>query len=255
LNGIIGPMGRARKTAFALVKKDILELSDPEKAKILSRFFKTGKGEYGEGDIFLGIKVPELRKIAKKYGDLRLKETGRLLSSVIHEERLAALLILIGKFRKAGAAGRKEIVDLYLDSTGYVNNWDLVDISAPHILGEYLLHKDRSVLDKLAVSDSLWERRIAVITTFAFIRRNDFGDTLRIAGRLLSDRHDLIHKAVGWMLREVGKRDLKAEEDFLGAHFGKMPRTMLRYAIERFGEEKRRAYLSGKLRVRPLSGG
>ena len=243
MNGIISPMRRITHAAPALLKRDMRELADPEKAKILSRFFKTGKGEYGEGDIFLGIKVPELRKIAKKYDGLSLKETGRLLSSVVHEQRLAALLILIGHFRKADDAGKKEIVDLYLDHTGFVNNWDLVDISAPHILGEYLLRKERSLLDKLAGSDSLWERRIAIMATFAFIRRNDFEDTLRLSGTLLSDGHDLIHKAVGWMLREVGKRNRKAEEDFLDAHCRRMPRTMLRYAIERFEEKKRRAYL------------
>ncbi|MBI5056604.1 MAG: DNA alkylation repair protein [Nitrospirae bacterium] len=225
------------------LRTDLRKLASPEKADILSRFFKTGKGQYGEGDVFLGIKVPEQRRVAKQYPDLPLSEIKKLLHSKIHEERLVALLILIIKYGKAGDEGKKAINDFYLNNTKRINNWDLVDLSAPNISGDYLIDKDRGVLYKLANSESLWERRIAVMSTFAFIRKNDFEDTLRIAEILLRDRHDLIQKAVGWMLREVGKRDQAKEEAFLKKHYKAMPRTMLRYAIERFEEGKRRAYL------------
>ncbi|MBI4847746.1 MAG: DNA alkylation repair protein [Nitrospirae bacterium] len=225
------------------LRTDLRKLANPEKAKILSRFFKTGKGQYGEGDVFLGIKVPEQRRIAKKYPDLPLSEIEKLLHSKIHEERLVALLILIIQYGKAGDEGKKAIYDFYLNNTQRINNWDLVDLSAPNISGDYLIDKDRRILYKLANSESLWERRIAVMSTFAFIRKNDFEATLRIAEVLLIDRHDLIQKAVGWMLREVGKRDQNIEEAFLKKHYKAMPRTMLRYAIERFEEGKRRAYL------------
>jgi 3-methyladenine DNA glycosylase AlkD len=225
------------------IKTDLKNLRNPEKAKVLQKFFKTGKNQYGEGDIFLGINVPEQRKIAKKYSDLTLKELKKLLSSKIHEHRLTSLLILIIKFNKTDEHGKKEIVNFYLNNTNYINNWDLVDLSADKILGKYLLDKDKSILYKLAKSDNLWERRIAIISTFAFIKNNNFKDTLKIAELLLEDDHDLIHKAVGWMLREIGKRDQKIEEIFLKKHYKKMPRTMLRYAIERFDENKRKFYL------------
>jgi 3-methyladenine DNA glycosylase AlkD len=225
------------------IKKDLQERANPEKAKILSGFFKTGKGQYGEGDIFLGITVPEQRKIARRYSALPLRGLRALLSSRVHEHRLVALLILTEQYRKGNNGNKKEIFDFYLGKTAHINNWDLVDLSAPNILGDHLLDKDRPVLYKLARSKSVWEKRISIMATFAFIRKNGFGDTFRIAEILLHDDHDLIHKAVGWMLREIGKRDQKQEEAFLRIHYRKMPRTMLRYAIERFDEEKRTAYL------------
>ncbi|MFH1072777.1 MAG: DNA alkylation repair protein [Nanoarchaeota archaeon] len=218
-------------------------LRNPAKAKILSSFFKTGKGQYGEGDVFLGVTVPAQRAVARKYTHLRVKDIEKLLKSKIHEHRLTALLILIERFKKADKPEREEIVEFYLKNTKYVNNWDLVDLTAPNILGRYLLDKDTRLLDKLAHSSHLWEKRIAIVSTYAFIRENRFAETFRIAEILLHDKHDLIHKAVGWMLREVGKRDLAAEERFLKKHCQKMPRTMLRYAIERFDGEKKRFYL------------
>jgi 3-methyladenine DNA glycosylase AlkD len=226
------------------IKEDMKNLADPEKAKILSRFFKTGEGQYGEGDIFLGIVVPKQRAVAKKYAGLPLRDIGRLLASTIHEHRLVALLILVNAYKRADAEDREKIVDFYMKHTKQINNWDLVDLSAPNILGEYLLDKERSVLYTLARSKNLWERRIAIMSTLAFIKNNDFWDTVRIAELLLRDSHDLIHKSVGWMLREVGKRDLKTEEDFLEGHCRLMPRTMLRYAVERFDEEKRKMFLN-----------
>lgn len=221
-------------------------LADPEKAAILSRFFKTGKGQYGEGDIFLGVMVPGQRRIAKKYETLSLKDIRKLLSSKIHEHRLVALIILVNQYKKGDEHDRDKIVDFYLRYSKYINNWDLVDLSAPNIPGEYLLNKDRAVLYRLARSKNLWERRIAIMSTFAFIRKNDFEDALRISALLLHDDHDLIHKAVGWMLREVGKRDFKAEEDFLKEHYRVMPRTMLRYAVERFDQTKKRLFMYGQ---------
>ena len=226
------------------LKKDLENLADPENAKILSRFFKTGKGQYGEGDFFLGIVVPKQRTVAKKYARLPLGDIDRLLKGKIHEHRFVALLILVNTYKNADKKDREKIADFYLKQKRNINNWDLVDLSAPNILGEYLLDKDRTVLYRLAGSKNLWERRIAIMSTFAFIRKNDFKDALRISGVLLRDSHDLIHKAVGWMLREVGKRDLKTEEDFLDSHYRAMPRTMLRYAIERFDEEKRKKFLN-----------
>ena len=225
------------------IKNDLMKCANSEKAKVLSRFFKTGKGQYAERDVFLGIMVPELRKVAKRYPDLPLKELRRLLSSRIHEHRLISLLILVGEYKRADRKGRKKIADFYLANTRHINNWDLVDLSAPQILGNYLLDNDRSVLFRLAKSGKIWERRISVMATFAFIRNGRFEDTLRIAEMLLHDDHDLIHKAVGWMLREIGKKDRKTEEEFLKKHYRGMPRTMLRYAIEKFGEKKRASYL------------
>ena len=223
------------------LKKDLEKLSNKKKAKILSGFFKTGKGDYGEGDIFLGVVVPEQRKIASKYNNLEFKDMQELLSSKIHEHRLTSLLILNNKYKKA--SDRKEIVEFYLKNTKNINNWDLVDISAPKILGDYFFDRDKKRLYDLAKSNNLWEKRIAVLSTFWFIKNNKFDDSLKIAEILLYDKHDLIHKAVGWMLREIGKRDSEVEEKFLNKHYNKMPRTMLRYAIENFSYEKRRFYL------------
>jgi len=225
------------------IKKDLSQLSDPERAKNLSWFFKTGKGQYGEGDIFLGIPVPEQRKVAKRYIDLPLTDLQELLSSKIHEHRLTALLILVSKYQKADDAGKAEIFSFCLRNTENINNWDLVDLSAPRILGDYLIKKDRSILFKFAKSNDLWKRRIAVLSTFNFINKNDFEDALSIARLLLHDENDLIHKAVGWMLREIGKKDQETEERFLGKYCSQMPRTMLRYAIEKFDEKKRKSYL------------
>lgn len=225
------------------LKKELQKLGNPERAKILSGFFKTGKGEYGEGGVFLGITVPQQRKIAKKYAGLPLKDVQELLSSRMHEFRLTALLILVIKYSKEDDKGKKEIVRFYLKNTAKINNWDLVDLSADKILGSYLLNKDKSVLFRLAKSENLWERRIAMISTSSFIKNSEFEDSLRIAEMLLTDRHDLIHKAVGWMLREIGKRDLAAEERFLKLHCSQMPRTMLRYAVERLDEDKKKVYM------------
>jgi 3-methyladenine DNA glycosylase AlkD len=206
-------------------------------------FFKTGPGEYGEGDIFLGVTVPNSRKVAKKFHHLPLDEIRALLYSHVHEERLVSLLILVQKYSSASPAEREEIVGFYLDNIKQVNNWDLVDLSAPSILGDYLMNRDRSLLFKLARSGNVWERRIAIIATLYFIRKNEFHETLKIVEMFLADKHDLIHKGAGWMLREVGKRNLIAEETFLNKHFTIMPRTMLRYAIERFPEKKKRHYM------------
>ena len=226
------------------IKSDLSQLSNPEKAKKLSRFFKTGKGQYGEGDIFLGIPVPEQRKVAKKYSNLPLNALQELLRSETHEHRLTALLILLAKYEKTGNSGRGEIYKFYLKNTDNINNWDLVDLTAPKIVGDYLFNKDKSSLVKLAKSNNLWEKRIAILSTFGFIRKNNFKDALSISELLLHDKHDLIHKAVGWMLREIGKRDQAIEEQFLNKYYLQMPRTMLRYAIEKFDEKKRKFYLT-----------
>ncbi len=229
------------------IQNTLRTLADKEKAGVLRSFFKTGPGQYGEGDIFLGIAVPMLRKLAKECDGVSLDTAAELLNSGIHEERLLALLMLVRTFSNGDDALKNTIYNLYLKNTRSINNWDLVDLSAPHIVGAFLIDKSRGPLYRLATSRDLWKRRIAILSTFAFIRQNDFTDTLGIAKILLSDEHDLIHKAVGWMLREVGKRSLPAEERFLKRYYRKMPRTMLRYAVERFPESKRRSYLNGKV--------
>jgi 3-methyladenine DNA glycosylase AlkD len=225
------------------LQRELRRLANPNRAVIVQRFFKTGPGEYAEGDKFLGLTVPQLRALAKRYRGLSLRDTSRLLCSPIHEERLLALLLLVQAYREGDENDQRRIYKLYLRSTRYINNWDLVDCSAEHIVGAFLRERSRELLRKLARSKSLWERRIAVLATFHFIKHGEFVPTLRIARFLLQDEHDLIHKAVGWMLREVGKRDLPAEEAFLQKYYRQMPRTMLRYAIERFPEPKRRRYL------------
>lgn len=225
------------------LQTEMQALANPKKAKDYARYFKTGKGEYAEGDIFLGITVPFQKRLDAKYKELSLPEIQQLLDSRIHEYRSAALFILSWQFKKADEKQKEEIVKLYLANTSNINNWDLVDVSAPKILGEYLLDKDRKVLYKMASSSLLWDRRIAVLATFAFIAKNDFSDSLKLAELLLKDKHDLMHKAVGWMLREIGKRDQKAEEDFLKKHYRQMPRTMLRYSIEKFDEKKKKFYM------------
>jgi 3-methyladenine DNA glycosylase AlkD len=226
------------------VRKALKALENKEKAKLMAGFFKTGKGEYGEGDVFLGITVPEQRKIAKQYVNLSIKEIEQLLHSNIHEHRLTALIIWTYQFEKADEETKDKIYKTYLRNTKYINNWDLVDVTTPRIVGMHLLDKDRKVLYKLAKSKDLWEKRIAVLATFAFInKRKEFDDALKISEILLNDKHDLIHKAVGWMLREIGKRDLAAEEKFLKKYHKVMPRTMLRYSIEKFDEDKRKFYM------------
>jgi len=222
-------------------------LADPKRAAVHQRFFKTAPGEYGEGDRFLGIRVPVLRKLAREYLAISLAETKNLLASSIHEERFLALLIMVSKYRAGNEEEREAIYRLYLDSTRFINNWDLVDTTAEHIVGDYLRERDRSALRRLASSRNLWERRIAILATFHYIKLNSFDETLAIAEALLDDPEDLIHKAVGWMLREIGKRDMRTEERFLRKRYKAMPRTMLRYAIEKFPEPLRQRYLKGNV--------
>lgn len=243
------------------IESALLEQADEEQRKVLCRFFKTGKGEYGEGDKFIGLKVPITRQVVKlAKRQVKLDEIEKLLLSQWHEVRLAGLLLLVEEMKAAtpkkrdtplsGAERRKELTDFFLAHARQANNWDLVDLSCEYILGTALLYPgpdgrmpDRSILDRLAVSDNLWEQRISIVSTLTLIRANQFDDTLRIAGKLISHRHDLIHKAVGWMLREVGKRDKPLLEDFLEKHYNRMSRTTLRYAIERFPEHERRQWL------------
>jgi 3-methyladenine DNA glycosylase AlkD len=227
------------------LERELTEAADPDRAKILAWFFKSGKGQYAEGDRFLGLTVPKMRRIALQYRDLALKDLARVLASPLHECRSAAIEILVAQFEKAEEAQREQIVAFYLEQTARINNWDLVDASAPYILGEYLLTRSRDVLDRLAESDNLWERRIAIVATFAFIRKRDLRPTFHIAERLLGDRHDLIHKATGWALREAGKIDQAALVRFLRKHYTRLPRTTLRYAIERFPRPQRERMLQG----------
>lgn len=228
------------------IKKELHKLSNSQKAEVLQVFFKTGKGEYAEGDRFYGIIVPVQRQLAKKYVDLSFGEIKKLLKGEFHEERLVACLILVEKYRKANKEKKRKIFEFYIENIQRINNWDLVDLSAPKICGAYLFENKnkKNILYELAKSDNLWKKRISIVTTFAFIKNGDFEDTLRISKMLLNDRHDLIHKAVGWMLREVGKRNQDIEEKFLKKYYQKMPRTMLRYAIERFDDQKRAYYMA-----------
>jgi 3-methyladenine DNA glycosylase AlkD len=234
---------------LAEVRKNLKALASQDKAKVLAGFFKTGKGQYGEGDIFMGITVPQVRSVVKTYAnDIKRTDLKQLLSSPLHEERLCALLMLVHQFAKTKEEEEKsEITKFYLAHKRYINNWDLVDLSASKILGSYLFDKDRSLLNELAQSKNLWDRRIAVVATYYFIKNEDFKYTLALSKDLLQDEEDLMHKACGWMLREVGKRDQEVLEVFLRKHYHKMPRTMLRYAIEKFPEKKRKAYLLGTI--------
>lgn len=255
------------------IRKELEALADPSRATILQKYFKTGRGEYAEGDLFLGVRVPAVRKIAKKYRNLELNAVCELLTSPIHEERFLALVIMVKQFSRVGGAGtsrgaeksgsvgtldgavvtqgietsdlasRRHYYETYMAHLEYINHWDLVDTSAMHIPGAYLFDRARDPLYELAGSDHLWSRRVAIVSTYYFIKRDDFEDTLALAEMLLHDPHDLMHKAVGWMLREVGKRDRAVEEEFLTRTYREMPRTMLRYAIEKFPEELRQAYL------------
>jgi 3-methyladenine DNA glycosylase AlkD len=231
----------------ARVQRRLEELEDPRTALFLQRFFKTGPGQYGDGDLFRGIRVPILRKLAKEFGSLSLAATKKLLRSSYHEDRLLALLILTRAHLAGDYALRERIFNLYLNNTRFINNWDLVDSSAPQIVGGYLWDKDRYVLYRLAGSQQIWERRISIMATFHFLKRDEYTDTLRIAEVLLLDREDLIQKAVGWMLREVGNRNREIEEKFLRKHYERMPRVMLRYAIEKFPEPRRQQYLKGEI--------
>jgi len=232
---------------LANIRTELRKRADESDAIALRRFFKTGPGEYGEGDRFLGVRVPAIRRVAGKYRDLSLADTLILLQSAMHEERLLALIILTEKYRRGSPEEQGKIYEIYLDNTRYINNWDLVDTSAERVVGAHLRKRSRKPLYVLAGSKNLWERRIAIMSTFHFIKTDDFGETLKIAKILLSDPEDLIHKAVGWMLREIGKRDRNIEECFLRKHYQYMPRTMLRYAIEKFPEILRQQYLSGTI--------
>ena len=227
------------------INQHLISLADQDFADHSQRFFKTAPGEYGYGDRFLGIRVPIIRQQVKRYQTASLTTSSRLLKSDYHEIRLFALLLLVEQFSRADEKRQLKIYDLYLANTRYINNWDLVDSSAHKIVGPYLENRDRAILQTLARSKSLWERRIAIIATFHFIRINQFDDSLDIAEQLLHDKEDLIHKAVGWMLREIGKRDKNVEIAFLNKHYKSMPRTMLRYSIEKFSPRERNNYLRG----------
>lgn len=241
------------------LKQEIRLHANPEKATFLQRFFKTGPGQYAEGDEFAGINVPIIREIANQFQDLTFDDLDIIIQSKIHEERLASLLILVIKYQAGSESVQKSVFDFYMKHLDYINNWDLVDLSADKIVGAYLFEhapifqvgirsfKPTELLEELAESKNLWHRRVSVLATFYFIKNNQFVYAFQIATMLLKDKHDLIHKAVGWMLREIGKRSQEAEEYFLKMHYKKMPRTMLRYAIERFPEELRQAYLKGKI--------
>lgn len=236
--------GRPAQTLPAL-RKELYALADPVDAKFLQGFFKTAPGQYGAGDKFLGVRVSDLRRLVREYSELDDLQVLEMLQSPWHEERLLALLFLVHKYRRGDSSSRAKIHRTYLANTRYINNWDLVDASAEHIVGPHLDHRETKLLEKLARSDNIWERRIAILSTFHFIRAGEFRPTLKIAGLLVKDPQDLIHKAVGWMLREVGKRDRIVEDAFLRKRYRTMPRTMLRYAIERHPERLRQKYLTG----------
>lgn len=231
------------------LRADLKKYAGPVKAKNSARFFKTGKGEYGEGDVFIGVTVPEQRTIAKEYKNLILKDIETLLNSKIHEERLVGLRILSERFGRVNEQEQEKIVSFYLDKCHRVNNWDLVDGSAPYILGHYILNNpfERHILVELANSDDIWKKRIAIVSTLFLIRKGKFDQTIEISKMLMEDKHDLIHKAVGWMLREMGKKDRNVLEKFLKYNYKKMPRTALRYSIEHFSLEVRKKYLNGEI--------
>ena len=233
------------KATAANVKRELRAHANPRDAAFLQRFFKTGEGQYGEGDQFLGIRVPQLRAVARRFRSLSHAQVLTLLRSPWHEERLVALLLLVDHYQRGTEAERKRIYRDYLRRTRFVNNWDLVDLSAKHIVGPRAGPEDLDSLTDLARSSSVWRRRIAVLATFPWIARDEFRPALLVANLLLHDRHDLIHKAVGWMLREVGKRNVTVAETFLREHYRNLPRTMLRYAIERLPEQRRQQYLNG----------
>jgi len=226
--------------------QELQKNSSKEKAQLYQGFFKTGKGEYGEGDIFIGLTMPQQREIAEKYLNISLNKIQELLKSKIHEYRMTGLIILTEKYKRANEREKENIFGFYLKNTKHINNWDLVDVTCHIIVGNFLLDKDKKILYNLVHSDNFWERRIAIVSTYAFIRKNEFEDVLAISEILLEDKHNLIHKAVGWMLREVGKKDKKILENFLKGNYKRIPRTTLRYAIERFDEEERKRFLKGE---------
>ena len=229
-------------------REEIRALANKEIAQHSLRFFKTDKGEYGHGDLFLGVRAPKIRLIAKKHIDISITDMKTLIQSKYHEERFLGLIILVNKYAKTkDKKNRNQLYKIYVYSFKYINNWNLVDVTCPHVTGKHLIDKDRTILYKWAKSEDLWTKRIAMVSTFSFIRKNDLEDTFKIAEILLHDEHDLIHKAVGWMLREAGKRDIKKEETFLKKYYKTMPRTMLRYSIEKFPETKRQKYLKGTI--------
>ena len=221
------------------ITSELQALSNAEKREIFPRFFKTGKGEYGEGDRFLGVTVPNIRAIAKQYKNISLNEIRELMQSEWHEVRLCALLIMVEKSKKKDEALRQQLFDLYLSQTDRINNWDLVDLSCRFIVGEYLLDKSRDILYQLAQSPLLWDNRIAIVSTYAFIRKGQLEDTYALSDLMMYHPHDLMHKAIGWMLREAGKRDSERLYDYVMSHRADMPRTMLRYAIEKFSPKER----------------
>lgn len=229
------------------IREELEAAGDPAGAAILQKFFKTGPGEYGEGDVFRGVRIPVLRKLSAKYHDLSLSHAEQVLHSAFHEDRMLAVLLLVRRYEKGDEATKARIYRLYLKNRKFVNNWDLIDVSAPHVVGAFLWDRERGMIHRLAQSGNLWDRRIAIMSTFYFIRRGESGETLTVARTLLLDTEDLIHKAVGWMLREVGNRNLRAEEEFLREYYRQMPRTMLRYAIEKFPEARRKQYLKGEV--------
>lgn len=231
---------------LATLQTELDSLANPARAIAATRYFKTGPGEYGAGDVFLGVPVPQQRAVAKKFRQLPAEVVPQLLQHPIHEYRAVALFIWVLQFQTGTPARRRTIFEQYLAHVAFVNNWDLVDSSASHLVGGYLFDQDRSLLDELAQRSHLWTQRIAIVATFYFIQRGQFGDTLRLVAGLLTHRHDLMHKACGWMLREVGKRDVEVLREFLDEHAPRMPRTMLRYAIERLDERERRGYLTMK---------
>jgi 3-methyladenine DNA glycosylase AlkD len=230
------------------IEAELAELADPGHALVLERFFKTGPGEYGEGDVFIGIRVPELRRVARAHRTASTVTCRRLLASEVHEHRFVALAILCRQFERGDAAERERIADLYLDCRDRVNSWDLVDSSAEYLLADRVARAPRKLLDPLIRSESLWDRRIAVLATFALVKRGEFEQTLRVCAALLSDTHDLIHKATGWMLREIGKRDEAPLREFLDRHAAEMPRTMLRYSLERLPAADRKRYMAAGAR-------
>lgn len=232
---------------FSEIKASLKTVASKADAMFLQRYFKTAKGEYGSGDVFIGVRMPSIRKLAHRFVDIPLNLVQNLLRSRVHEERMLALIIMINKFKSLDEQGRKLIYEQYLKAIKYVNNWDLVDVSAEKILGAYLFGRNLHMLYTLASSTSLWQRRIAIMATLYFIRQRQFEPTLKLAKQLLHDREELVQKAVGWMLREVGKRDRSVEEAFLQQHYREMPRTMLRYAIEKFPSRLREKYLKGKI--------
>lgn len=239
---------RAKTSTAAQAQKALRSHADKSKAKIASRFFKAEKGGYGEGDVFHGVQVPTTRTVAKAFRGLPLEEAEILLRSRFHEERLLALFILVWQFSKADSAQQRKIHLLYLKNLDWVNNWDLVDSSAEHLVGGYLFERNRALLHRLSKSKDVWRRRVAIMSTFHFIKKGDHSETLRLAQMLLRDEHDLIHKAVGWMLREIGNRAPEVEREFLLKHAAIMPRTMLRYAIEKFPKSERSFFMALKVK-------